>query len=434
MMRMVIAATTLVLATGSGAGRADDRSPPAPEVALWISSNTSGLPLDLSTDTYVSLLMDSRYSLTWSEGAPQVTDTAPAPMSTFVSAYPPGLSRERHLATYTSAREADSNQLLSDPLNLGDSVAAHFAAIASVYGGLDIDIENFGRRFLSAYAIFVRRLRGAVGPQVPISITVQISWSRDPEILALIADGTADAMNVMYYDYHAPWTAPGPVAPYDLVQANLEDLLAAGAPVAKVRMGLAAFHYDWRTDVQYPSPETTRGGPAADALGKAVRIATPAQTVTAGQVVDVTLQLTVQRTWNTTTKEIAFQYLDSAGNPRVVYSPTANSAAFKLDLAAAHGLNGVAVWNYRHLRTDPPFQDTLWQYRANGWVTADDPVPSDFLYTWSADGGTLSETVTDGTGVQWTAPSAAGSYTVTVSTSDGSRLTAESSVRFRVTP
>jgi len=172
----------------------------------------------------------------------------------------------------------------------------------------------------------------------------------------------------------------------------------------------------------------------ADALAKAVRIATPDQNVTAGQVVDVTLQLAVQRTWNTTTKEITFEYRDPDENPRVVYSPTANSAAFKLDLAAARGLNGVAVWSYRHLSTDPPFQDTLWQYRTNGWVAADDPVPSDFLYRWSANGGTLSETVTDGTGVQWTAPSAAGSYTVMVSTGDGSGLTAESSVRFTVTP
>ncbi len=137
--------------SGGGNSTANNGPPPAPEVALWISSNTSGLPLDLSTDTYVSLLMDSRYSLTWSEGAPRVTDTAPGPMSTFVSAYPPDLSRERHLATYYSGRAADSNQLLSDPLNLGDAVAAHFATIASAYGGLDIDVENFGRSHLSAY-------------------------------------------------------------------------------------------------------------------------------------------------------------------------------------------------------------------------------------------------------------------------------------------
>jgi len=199
-------------------------------------------------------------------------------------------------------------------------------------------------------------------------------------------------------------------------------------------MGLPAYYYDWRTDVPYPSRETTLGGPVADALGKATAIATPAQTVSPGQVVDVSLQLTAQRTWNTNTKEITFQYRDAAGNPRVVYSPTATSTAFKLDLAAARGLNGVAVWNYRHLSTDPPSQDLLWQYRNNGWVPADDPVSSDFLYTWSASGGTLSETVTNGTGVQWTAPPDAGAYAVTVNAGDGSGLLSGSSVTFMVAP
>ncbi len=430
-MEIATVTMALVLATGTGGGRirtGDDRpASMAPEVAVWISSNTPGLPLDLSTVNYVSLLMDSRYSVTWSEGAPQVTDTAPAPMSTFVSAYPPDWSRQRHLATYKSANASNSNLLLSDPLNLGEAVAAHFATIASAYGGIDVDIENFDRSHRSAYATFVRRLRTGVGSEVPITVTAQISWSNQPEIVALITDGTADAMNVMYYDYHRPGTAPGPVAPYESVQVNLEELLAAGAPAGKVRLGLPAFYYDWRAG------DTTRSGPVAGALDKAAKIATPAQNVTPGQVVDVALELTVQRTWDTTTKEITFEYGDPL-NPHVIYSPTASSTAFKLDLAAAQGLNGVAVWNYFLLTTDPPFQDVLWQYRTNGSVAAEDPVPSDFLYMWSANGGTLSETVTDGTGVQWTAPLAEGSFTVTVTTGDGSGLIAESSVRFTVIP
>ena len=412
---------------------AGDNTSKQREVAVWISSSTPGLPLDLSAHTYLSLLMDSRYSLVWAERSTYVEDAAPAAMSTFVRAYPPGISREQHLATYQS-NGANSNQLLSDPLNLGDIVAAHFATIASAYGGLDIDIENFDRIYISAYATFLRCLRSRVGAEVGISVTAQISWSREPEVLALLSDGTADAMNVMYYDYHGPWTAPGPIAPYDSVQRGLDGLLATGAPAEKVRLGLPSYHYDWRTDVSYPSRETTLGGSLADALGKAAKIATASQSVSAGQVVDVTLQLTTQRAWNATTEEITFEYRDSAGDPRVVYSPTATSAAFKLDLAASRGLNGVAVWNYRHLSTDTPFQDALLQYRTDGWVAADDPVPSDFFYWWSASGGTLSETVTDGTGVQWTAPLDAGSYTVTVSTSDGSGLTDESSVTFTVTP
>lgn len=399
---------------------------PLGEVALWIPASMPGLPVDLSGDAYATWLMEIHYKVVPGGSGPVVQDVVPAlGGASFVSAYPPGVTRERHLVTY-GAGAPNSDQLLADPVALAKAIAAHYATVASLYGGLDLDIENFtqpGR--VQNYATFVQALRPMLPAGAQLHITAQHWWATDPGVAALVRDGVADNLNVMFYDYSGPWTAPGPIAPLNWVQNRVPALLSAGIPAKRLTLGIPEYHYDWC--LEPPCPSFASSGSVKAALDKAARLQTESQTVSAGSTLSIEPAVVTQRLWDPVAKELKFEYV-LQGKRHVVHSPNARSTSWKLDYVATQGLRGVAVWNLRMVRENPPVQQVLLAWRQSAVAVATDPRPSEFLFRWSATHGTLSADATDGTAVSWTSPSAPASTTVTLAIEDGAGLSTNRSV------
>jgi spore germination protein len=127
---------------------------------------------------------------------------------------------------------------------------------------------------------------------------------------------SADQVQVMAYDQHAPEGPAGAVAPYPWTKRVVEYAAATMSP-AKVELGLAAYGYDWQGDT--------------------------ASSVASNEAPLLAAQHGVSPRWNALAAENAFAYTQ-AGHRHVVWYESATSDYLRARLAQAAGFAGIALW------------------------------------------------------------------------------------------
>ncbi|MGI8927109.1 MAG: glycosyl hydrolase family 18 protein [Tepidiformaceae bacterium] len=118
--------------------------------------------------------------------------------------------------------------------------------------------------------------------------------------------------------------------------------------------------------------------------------------------------------WDPQTATVAFTYKDNGG--RTVWIENVFSVGFKLEYVSRHGLGGLAIED----ASDNVYLGNIWPAIApflNGQALLLQPHPADLQPRWSAQKGQLEDTKKGL--VKWTTPAEAGTYTVTLTLSDG---------------
>ncbi|NLG85668.1 MAG: LysM peptidoglycan-binding domain-containing protein [Firmicutes bacterium] len=193
------------------------------------------------------------------------------------------------------------------------------------YAGVNIDFEDVPTSDRDLYTAFVHELAAELhqdGCQVTLSVPAKTwddpsnAWSGAFDYQAL--GKIADAIMIMTYDEHWSGGSAGPVASIGWVKQVL-DYATKVIPAQKIRLGIAAYGYDW---------------PADGYGGKAV---TSTAAVDLAQRYGATIQ------WDAVSQCPHFTYWP--GNwAREVWFENPSSTAAKLDLAAQYHLGGIAIW------------------------------------------------------------------------------------------
>lgn len=120
--------------------------------------------------------------------------------------------------------------------------------------------------------------------------------------------------------------------------------------------------------------------------------------------------------WDETARAVTFKY-NGPGGQRTVWMANEFSVAFRLELAQRYKLGGVVINNVS------PAAANVWapiqQLSDTGDLTLTKPNGELLIPAWTAAAGSGTITPATGTSVAWTAPTAAGSYTITIIVSDG---------------
>lgn len=206
------------------------------------------------------------------------------------------------------------------------------------YAGVNIDFENVPPGDRDNYTAFVRELAaklGRDGYQVTLSVPAK-TWDDPGDVWSGAFDyralgQLADAVMIMAYDEHWSGGPAGPVASLGWVKQVVEYAVQE-IPPEKIRLGLAAYGYDW--------PADSWGGRA----------------VTAEEAVALAARYGATIEWDAAAQSPHFTYWP--GNyAREVWFENASSLAGKLDLVAQYRLGGIALWRLGF--EDPEFWEVL---------------------------------------------------------------------------
>jgi len=265
----------------------------------------------------------------------------------------------------------DMSTLLNGPTyraRLVDQVAALIRGRGA--DGVNVDFEPVPSGLRSQFTGFIRELKaGLVAHGVGSYVTVDTmagaaSWSSGYDVIGLTADGAADALMVMAYDFS--WSGSsraGGVAPIesDFIYASGDALRAhlAYVPPQKLIWGVPYYGRAWNTD--------------SDMQNATVR--SPAQSVAfsyywsddgapAGGKV---LAERFGRRWDAAGQVPWFGFWDAGSNGyRQGYYDDPASLRAKYDMVLAHDLAGIGIW---HLGMDTGVSD-LWDLLEDRFVKA----------------------------------------------------------------
>lgn len=229
--------------------------------------------------------------------------------------------------------------VLADP-KLRNTAVANIARLVREggYAGVNLDFENVPAGDRDSYTAFVRALATELkqdGRLVTLSVPAKTwddpsnAWSGAFDYKAL--GKLADAIMIMAYDEHWSGGAAGPVASLGWVKQVVE-YAAEVIPPEKIRLGLAAYGYDW---------------PAGGYGGRAV---------TAAEAVALANRYGAVVEWDEAAQSPHFTYWPGP-YAREVWFENASSLAGKLDLVAQYKLGGVAIWRLGF--EDPEFWKVL---------------------------------------------------------------------------
>ncbi len=198
------------------------------------------------------------------------------------------------------------------------------------YTGVNVDIENLYLGDRAAFSAFIIELGAALrthGLKLAISVPAKLEenpreqWTYPFDYAVLGAH--ADLIQLMTYDQHGSWSAPGPIAGRDWVEKCV--VFAKGSiPPAKLLIGLPAYGYDWNLD-------TSR-------FNDFPWTSVPALLATTG----ATLQ------YQASSDSPFITYKDTNGYRHEAWFENTQSIVAKVALVRKHGLAGVAMWRMGH--------------------------------------------------------------------------------------
>jgi spore germination protein len=150
-----------------------------------------------------------------------------------------------------------------------DQVISSLVALAQDgdYAGINIDFENLTysadiEEDRTDFTSFIHALAPqlhAKGLKLIISVPARTVESRDntwayPFDLATLGQD-ADYLQLMTYDQHGPWSAPGPVSGADWVESCVVYASSVVDP-SRLLIGLPAYGYDWDMTASDPGKNT----------------------------------------------------------------------------------------------------------------------------------------------------------------------------------
>ena len=266
---------------------------------------------------------------------------------------------------WDSASSADMAALLGSSSARASLIGEIVAAVSDRGAdGVNLDFEPVPTSLRSTYTGFVRDLKAALvaggpGDYLTVSVTAgAATWATGTDVTALTANGAADALFVMGYDYH--WSGSsraGGVAPIDDpytvdVNGTMNDFLGQ-APADRLIWGVPYYGRTWPTSSDQVNATTLGGGSKAYYYTGHL-----AQAAQYGRRWDDVGKVPWYRWWNATTGNWVQGYYDDV-----------ESLGVKYDLVNARGLAGTGMWT---LLMDQG-RDDLWQLLADKFVTDSAP-------------------------------------------------------------
>ena len=195
------------------------------------------------------------------------------------------------------------------------------------FDGINIDFEDIQPNDRNHFTRFIGKVNHAFH-QHGLMVTLDVPPDNDSFNYAALS-ANVDRMIVMLYDQHHSMSKPGPVAPTDWVEENLNQLQI---PSEKLIVSLGSFGYDW---------EENSGQPA--------------KTVAFGDIMDLGIGTNLQIQWNKQTSNPYLRYKLNGKNHTVWFL---DGATFynQMKLSMDHGSKGIAVWR---LGSEDP---SIWNY------------------------------------------------------------------------
>jgi spore germination protein YaaH/flagellar hook assembly protein FlgD len=224
--------------------------------------------------------------------------------------------------------------------------------------GVNLDFEPIPSGQGANFVTFVRQVRAALDAQAPgYQLTFDATgWIGRYDIAGLTADGAADAVVIMAYDYRTSGAASaGSVSPLIGPTYDLTDTVAAylaRTAATKIILGVPYYGRAWST-TSSAVHAATRPGSATYGYSSSVVYGTAV-----GMAADH------GRLWDATEDapwtEYRWQYCSSCPTTwRQLYYDDAQSLGLKYDLVNARGLRGAGIWALGYEGTRPELYATL---------------------------------------------------------------------------
>ncbi len=191
------------------------------------------------------------------------------------------------------------------------------------FAGVNIDLENLSPADVARIPAFLKVLRESLAPrhlQLSFDLEVEGDTPNAAEVAAV-----CDFVVLMAYDQHAMNNTAGPLCGIDWYRAALDAALAS-IPGDKLVMGVGSYGYDW-TEARAPAEALT--------FQEALFLAKDNHPDEAPETVVDFDSLSLNPT---------FHYDDENGRDHEVWLLDAVTVANQRVLAAAHGVQGSALW------------------------------------------------------------------------------------------
>lgn len=228
-----------------------------------------------------------------------------------------------------------SNSNINSLLSSSDAQKKLISNITYMVGsknlsGVNLDFEYVGDvpdPIKNAFTNFVTNLHSELANEYPtatLTIDTYASSGVSDDLFDLpTLAHVVDQFIIMGYDFHTPYTEPGPVAPLTgekSIVSYLANYLQR-VPADKIILGIPYYGYDWSTT--NPSPDSTTILTYADIIG-------------ANAIGSVQWDLASETPW--------YQYIDGQNKTHKVYFDNVRSLGLKYDLVNDRNLKGIGIW------------------------------------------------------------------------------------------
>jgi len=201
--------------------------------------------------------------------------------------------------------------------------------------GVVVDFESLPDASQKDFQEFVHALASDLHAK---NLTLMVAlpaadWSYDYKYFA----SQADEIILMNYDFHWSSSPPGPIAPQDWFQTNINNILKI-IPAHKIVMGIANYGYDW--------PAKTKQDPRPIA-----------QPISFQQGVVTAVESGSDVTYDPNTFNLHYSYDDATNRLHTVWMLDGVTAYNELRASERAGVRGTALWR---LGTEDPSMWTIW--------------------------------------------------------------------------
>ena len=198
------------------------------------------------------------------------------------------------------------------------------------YSGVNIDFEFIPEWTRRGYTEFIKLLSEkldddqlltiSVFPKIDVPVSLQGAYD-----YAKLAN-YADRIVIMSYDHHWSTSDPGPIAPINWVEKNIQYALEY-IPAEKILLGIANYGYDW-----------AENGNTIDLTEK--------------KAVKTAQRYNSEIKWNNIYQTPYFNYEDKNGVKHEVWFENSHSNLFKFNLVKKYNLKGIAIWKLGNSSTE----------------------------------------------------------------------------------